>query len=993
MSKNFKIYLTVLIAVLFYTSSAQTTWNVKQDGTGDFTTIQAAINAAAAGDIIMIGPGLYDEESMPTGSGFIQITKSLTILGASHNVSKEYFVVPANYDYITAGLNETVLQPTTMKQENRYVMSISAYVKNVTVKGLVFQITNASHLVGNGFNIDGGNDNIIFENNVVGPILNIADAPYSYTGNATGAGRGGIRSTHKNGKGVTNASVRYNTFCDDKGNSSLIYFYGQTENSSAFNPETRTYASPATDQADYTNFYVEHNHIYGARQSGIEFCAGVKGVRVGYNRFHDIGPNLPEGDVNYNHLKFGNAINFRNASSMYYSQNPKAGAFDIEIYNNEFYNLSKNAILCCPLVQNIKIYNNYFHDIKGSAVYVDLKNQFWIDWPDPSVGYRPVGYTDLLGCTNAIENIQVFENKIIDCGEEMDNLSLNVVGAPTNGFIMNAEKNYFGGNAGTVSANIDIFPYYLTDLTDASFPINAVPPYFADLSEEGGYQAGNGNWYDNFGDAMNNTDEGGTILSLGKDVVLENMIVDKNIIIDGDLNIHPGASLTVLPGVTLTIKGNLNILANNKYGVGSVIEYGNIVLSEGKKMTAQLFISGGAGPVYHYVSPIIADASKNLFSGTPSIYAYTEALVTGSNNGIGWTAAPASLVVGQGYAVQYNDDATITYTGPYNHGNFDVNPLTFTTNTCIPAHKGWNLIGNPYPSSIDVDQITTWTSVNAGVYYYKASAQNYVYYLRNTGASSNGGTNIILPGQGFFVQTRTGASPAIQFNDGIRTHNVTTEYYKKDNNKNNSLSLVLSNGAFSDEAVVAFKADATANFDGDFDAFKMFSPVANIYTLSVDGELAINTMAEYKSVPVVAKADVSGNYNLTFKGLDSFNKNISIYLEDTKTSAMYDLRSTSSVKLALNSNPSNFVLHFNNAVNGLADKTGINSNIYSFDNYIYINNTADNAKVEVYNLLGELVVAQNLSNALNKININGTGYYLIKVSTDSNTSTQKVFIK
>nr|MBP7496211.1 hypothetical protein [Bacteroidales bacterium] len=78
MTKNFKVCLTVLIAVFFLSTTAQTTWNVKQDGSGDFTTIQAAINAAAAGDIIMIGPGLYDEESMLTGSGFIQITKSLT---------------------------------------------------------------------------------------------------------------------------------------------------------------------------------------------------------------------------------------------------------------------------------------------------------------------------------------------------------------------------------------------------------------------------------------------------------------------------------------------------------------------------------------------------------------------------------------------------------------------------------------------------------------------------------------------------------------------------------------------------------------------------------------------------------------------------------------------------------------------------------------------------------------------------------------------------
>ena len=37
------------------------TWHVSQDGSGDFTVIQDAVEAAAEGDTIMIGPGRYDE--------------------------------------------------------------------------------------------------------------------------------------------------------------------------------------------------------------------------------------------------------------------------------------------------------------------------------------------------------------------------------------------------------------------------------------------------------------------------------------------------------------------------------------------------------------------------------------------------------------------------------------------------------------------------------------------------------------------------------------------------------------------------------------------------------------------------------------------------------------------------------------------------------------------------------------------------------------------
>ncbi len=37
------------------------TWHVERDGSGDFTVIQDAVAAASPGDVIKIGPGLYDE--------------------------------------------------------------------------------------------------------------------------------------------------------------------------------------------------------------------------------------------------------------------------------------------------------------------------------------------------------------------------------------------------------------------------------------------------------------------------------------------------------------------------------------------------------------------------------------------------------------------------------------------------------------------------------------------------------------------------------------------------------------------------------------------------------------------------------------------------------------------------------------------------------------------------------------------------------------------
>jgi len=54
--------LSVLISLLLAADdSVGKTWRVEKDGTGDFTVIQAAADAAADGDTIRIGPGEYEE--------------------------------------------------------------------------------------------------------------------------------------------------------------------------------------------------------------------------------------------------------------------------------------------------------------------------------------------------------------------------------------------------------------------------------------------------------------------------------------------------------------------------------------------------------------------------------------------------------------------------------------------------------------------------------------------------------------------------------------------------------------------------------------------------------------------------------------------------------------------------------------------------------------------------------------------------------------------
>lgn len=59
------------------------TWIVSQDGTGDFSSVAAACDSAAAGDSVLIRPGEYREEAHddPTDPGIALWEKSIAIMG------------------------------------------------------------------------------------------------------------------------------------------------------------------------------------------------------------------------------------------------------------------------------------------------------------------------------------------------------------------------------------------------------------------------------------------------------------------------------------------------------------------------------------------------------------------------------------------------------------------------------------------------------------------------------------------------------------------------------------------------------------------------------------------------------------------------------------------------------------------------------------------------------------------------------------------------
>lgn len=96
-----EVYVSVMCVLLLVPLCAiGATITVERDGSGEFTTIQPALDAAASGDTIQIGPGEYTE-SAPS-----------YIPGYSWDVDVFAFVRVADLTIIGAGESETFIGPT-----------------------------------------------------------------------------------------------------------------------------------------------------------------------------------------------------------------------------------------------------------------------------------------------------------------------------------------------------------------------------------------------------------------------------------------------------------------------------------------------------------------------------------------------------------------------------------------------------------------------------------------------------------------------------------------------------------------------------------------------------------------------------------------------------------------------------------------------------------------------------------------------------------------
>jgi hypothetical protein len=287
-------------------------------------------------------------------------------------------------------------------------------------------------------------------------------------------------------------------------------------------------------------------------------------------------------------------------------------------------------------------------------------------------------------------------------------------------------------------------------------------------------------------------------------------------------------------------------------------------------------------------------------NSNPTMYMYNESL--SGTSATGYVAFPSAsntetLATGRGYSiyVRANIDPVLSagsarwdVRAPINSGTINF-PATFTSTGT--SGDGWNLVGNPYPSTIDWDAASGWTrtGITNAIYMRDNGQEVNASYVNGVGV--NGGSRYIAMGQAFFVYS--GGGPVVfQATEAVKVAGTQTSYLREIPQE--IVRVTLRKGLLRDEMIVRFKDVATDEFDGQWDAFKLANAKLNLSSIIATGkQLSINSLPGVncgKVVKLAVENVDAGAYQLDFAEFENISDNVKIHLFDSYTGSSVNVR-------------------------------------------------------------------------------------------------------
>jgi len=559
-------------------------------------------------------------------------------------------------------------------------------------------------------------------------------------------------------------------------------------------------------------------------------------------------------------------------------------------------------------------------------------------------------------------------------------------------------------------------------------------------------------------------------------VITESLDIDPNEVIEGcSCEVFEGNEFTVKENGTLKLFAELNLrdadtIINSNTGLQEITPKAKFILENNASLVQikNVTLNRNSGDILMKRTPVAGslENSDYLYWSSP-VEGFEIGNITG-NKTYAWDATIDNnpfvntfgnwftvndtevMPAGKGYIKRWNGEsapsgeAFTEFTGVPNNGVYTV-PLVLTPagGTQTVEERNWNLIGNPYPSAINVKKflevndgtiegaVQLWTHqrnrslINPTPFYQSGSGESYSpddYVTANaTGSTPSGLFNgNIASGQGFFVKALTAGE--VEFNNTMRYEDEggnngnpnSFGTYGNDNffrgaktSKNKKapstqklwLSIINQNNVAS-TTLIGYIEGATVGKDNLYDATANGTQFG-IYSLIKDQKMVIQgrpaPFTDTDVLPVGVRIPQTGVYSIgidKLEGSEFMENGQDIYIEDVYLNMVHDIRQS---PYSFSAEPGEindrFVLRYTNETLSTTENEFYETFIYLNESRLKIKSNKQINTIEIFDLTGKRVDRHFVMNhtEFDKEFNHSSGVYLASVLfTDGSVLNKKI---
>jgi len=346
-----------------------------------------------------------------------------------------------------------------------------------------------------------------------------------------------------------------------------------------------------------------------------------------------------------------------------------------------------------------------------------------------------------------------------------------------------------------------------------------------------------------------------------------------------------------------------------------------------------------------------------------------------------------------------------------------------------PVAGGFSLVGNPYQSVINMEQLLNDSgalNINNNFYYVWDPTLNtrgaYVTVIVDSNTNTNptsDANNYLQPNQAFFVQTKAAGAAGLTFKEEHKYtgSTATPNLYRTNNNQpaaaiavgmytNESLA---SNGPAADGFMVRF-SDAYSNDVDELDALKPINQDENVGLINNGSSLSLESRALPQVGEVLALSNTTYRAaEYTYKVNVSNLEGVTAYLHDTflgtETQLQNNAESLYSFSVIATDPASSaqdrFKIVFETETlsvgTPVAQVVGLYPNPSNGSSFNVLMPATENVTVNIYNQLGQKIAAtataQDAGFAIQPQTPLAAGIYMVEINDGQKAYTQKLIVK